>query len=119
SLSPDGRRVLFVGTNGAAQVFEPLSNPHAPLAMLRPGGRVVQAMLSPASGQPLRVATRLAARTVRFWNGETGEALSPPLIRGLAMGVTLLDHSWVSEWIVTTRFSPAGDRVLVALNDHR
>jgi serine/threonine protein kinase/WD40 repeat protein len=79
SLSRDGRRLLYLDTNGTAQVFEPFSNPRTPLASLRAAAPIVEAVLSPASGPGLKAATRLGDGTVQLWNAESGASLGPPL----------------------------------------
>ncbi|MFN0067553.1 MAG: protein kinase domain-containing protein, partial [Limisphaerales bacterium] len=79
TLSADGRRFLYVDTNGFAQVFEPFTSPAKPLATLRAEAPIVAAVLSPAAGPGLKAATRLADGTVQFWDAESGTALGQPL----------------------------------------
>lgn len=40
-------------------------------------------------------------------------------IRSLTTGKTTMERSWPTEAILTTRFTPSGDRILVALTDRR
>src|SRR5262249_39761746 len=41
------------------------------------------------------------------------------VIQDLATGKITMDRTWASDLIMKLRFAPAGDRILVALNDHR
>jgi len=99
SLSPDGRRVLLVDTNGAALVFEPFTNPGKPLAVLKAEAPIVHAVLSPVAGPGLKAATRLANGMVQIWDGETGVALSQP-ISGPSTNGGFLSFTKDGQWLV-------------------
>ncbi len=99
SLSPDGRRVLFVDTNGVALVFEPFTNPRTPLAALKAAAPIVHTVLSPAPSQGLKAATRLANGTVQLWNAETGAAISQPM-SGSSTNGGFLSFTKDGQWLV-------------------
>jgi WD40 repeat protein len=99
TLSADGKRFLYVDTNGLAQVFEPFTQPAAPLATLRAEAPIVAAILSPAPGPGLKAASRLADGTVQFWNAESGAALSQPLT-GTSTHGGFLAFTRDGKWLV-------------------
>jgi WD40 repeat protein/serine/threonine protein kinase len=74
--SPDGTRIATAAQMEAvicdAQTGRPLCAP-----LRHPGGRLVHCAFSP-NGEVL--ATAAGDRTVRLWNGHTGEAIGEPLI---------------------------------------
>src|SRR5262249_39695891 len=74
--SPDGTRIATAAQTGGviwdAQTGRPLCAP-----LQHPSGRLVHCAFSP-SGEVL--ATAAGDRTVRLWNGHTGEAIGEPLI---------------------------------------
>jgi serine/threonine protein kinase len=75
AISPDGKKVLVGGDDGAAQLWlratgEPAGEP------LRHGGPVLGVAFAPDGAM---VATGSADRTARVWRAERGEPIGPPL----------------------------------------
>jgi WD40 repeat protein len=75
AFSPDGRRVVVSGEDGAACVWDAATG-EALTPPLRHGGTVVYAAFSP-DGR--RLLTAGEDRTARVWDSVTGELLAPPL----------------------------------------
>jgi WD40 repeat protein len=97
--SPDERRVLTAGQDGAAHVWD-VETGKATTPPLKHGTTVRWAMFSP-DGR--RVVTASKDHTARVWDAETGRPVSPPL-----------RHKGI---VFFAAFSPDGRRVVTAGDD--
>jgi WD40 repeat protein/serine/threonine protein kinase len=97
--SPDGRRVVTVGSESAARVWDVATA--TPLGMpLKHSSTILHAAFSPDGG---RVATASDDNTARVWDVQTGNPLTPPLRHNGS--------------VVYAAFSPDGRRVATAGRD--
>jgi WD40 repeat protein len=97
-FSPDGRRVATASQDITARIWEAdTGTPLTPLLSHR--NELTQVAFSPDG---CVLATAGDDGTVRLWDGQTGESLASPLRHEL-------EHD-----IMQVRFSPAGDRLLIA-----
>jgi tetratricopeptide (TPR) repeat protein len=126
AFSPDGRRLVIVGTDRTARIWDvPTGRPITP--PLQQEENVTLAEFSP-DGRRLLTAT---SQSVRVWDAITGEPITPPLRPGVGISGLgyLSDPSLASEdsqwwwpqgsWVAAAAFT-SDRRRLVTLNDsHR
>jgi WD40 repeat protein len=120
AFSPDGGRVVVLGEDGQARVWDTATG--APLTgPLRHKGAVWYAAFSPDGS---RLITAGEERTARVWDARTGEALTPPLPysrtgrRALFSAdgnrAVVVQEGAMSTWDLTPEVRPVAELVTLA-----
>jgi WD40 repeat protein len=120
AFSPDGRRVVVLGNDGAARMWVTATGERAATSWHQAG--VVYAAFSPDG---LRLLTVGEDRTVRLWDAVSGEVLSPPRRQTHAIrhaffrpdsneAVVVCEEGVVDAWDLTPDTRPADELRAIA-----
>jgi WD40 repeat protein len=120
AFSPDGRRVVVLGNDGVARMWETATGGPAATSWHQAGA--VYAAFSPDG---LRLLTAGEDRTVRLWDAVRGEILSPPRRQVHAIrhaffrpdgnaAVVVCEGGAVDAWDLTPDTRPAGELGAIA-----